>query len=68
MFGSIFRMGVEGRRGEQILLHCQNYPLISLKSQYYSWNNLGYRLYYLGTTLLFFLGYIIIVTIFIPYY
>jgi len=61
----------EGRGDEQILLHCQNYPYINLKSQYYPCNNiyyyyvilslkqllllLGYRLYYLVTT-------------FIPYY
>ena len=61
----------EGEGEEQILLHCQNYPCINLKSQYYPCNNiyfyyvilslkhllllLGYRLYYLVTT-------------FIPYY
>jgi len=61
VFGSIFRRG-----GEQILLHCQNYPYINLKSQYYPGNDiyhyyvilslkqllllLGYMLYYLVTT------------------
>jgi len=29
----------EGREDEQILLHCQNYPYINLKSQYYLCNN-----------------------------
>jgi len=32
----------EGRGGEQILLHCQNYPYINLKSQYYPCNNIYY--------------------------
>jgi len=33
----------EGRGGGQILLHFQNYPYISLKSQYYPCNNICYH-------------------------
>jgi len=36
----------KGRGGEQILLHCQNYPYINLKSQYYPCNNIYYYYYY----------------------
>jgi len=32
----------EGREGEQILLHRQNYPKVNLKSQYYPYNNIYY--------------------------
>jgi len=33
---------VQFLEGEQILLHCQNYPYINLKSQYYPCNNIYY--------------------------
>ena len=61
----------EGRGNEQIFLHCQNYPYINLKSQYYPCNNIYYYYVILSLKqLLLLLGYRLyyLITNFIPYY